>query len=197
MANNVKYLYRITLDNNDAQSEEEKNNGICFVQLPSNYPDPITDPAGGGADIKKILTRYKVTDDGSKKTADDKDKTVISVERFPREQLLVVVNDLMNNAKNLNAGSIALRTALEDINNKNNIDLPIVTINNGVDGGVTDEILNAVTNNAGLIEHQGGFSMKSLTGKLFGSKKSKRRFSKRSFKKSKRSIRKHRSTRRR
>jgi len=43
----------------------------------------------------------------------------------------------------------------------------------------------------------GGFSMKSLTGKLFGSKKSKRRFAKRSFKKSKRSGRKHRSTRRR
>jgi hypothetical protein len=50
-----------------------------------------------------------------------------------------------------------------------------------------------------ILSMNGGFSMKSLTGKLFGSKKSKKRFSKRSFRKSKqskRSGRKYRSTRR-
>ena len=50
--------------------------------------------------------------------------------------------------------------------------------------------------------NEGGFSMKSLSRGLFGSKKSKKRFAKRSFKKSKqskrskRSGRKYRSTRR-
>jgi hypothetical protein len=63
------------------------------------------------------------------------------------------------------------------------------------DGEVAEQLNQQGQVNPG--EQKGGFSMKSLSRGLFGSKKSKRRFSKRSFKKSKRSGRKHRSTRRR
>ena len=103
-----------------------------------------------------------------------------------------IIKSIINEAKKAvssvtNKSATADAAAAEAVKNVNSLD----TTNSTLEDADVDTI-NKI--------QLGGFSMKSLTGKLFGSKKSKKRFLKRSFKKSKqskRSGRKYRSTRRR